>query len=71
MRDNLESPSLDHLGEQVHLVPKESQDLLVPQEYSTKYNVIVVLLVLQACTGSKDFKEKQDRRVCHLFHIRK
>lgn len=71
MRDNLESPSLDHLGEQVHLVPKESQDLLVPQEYSTKYNVIVVLLVLQACRGSKDFKEKQDRRVCHLFHIRK
>lgn len=33
MRDSLDSPSLDYLEEQVHQVSKESQDLLVPQEY--------------------------------------
>lgn len=72
MRDSLESHSLDHLGDQVHKVSKDSKGLLVPREYSTAIkNVIVVLLVLQACRGSVDFLEKQDRKVCLVLYIRK
>lgn len=70
MRESLEAPTLDHLGEQVHQVPKESQDHLVPQEYLTAtQNVVVVLPVLQDFRGSEDLLEKQDREVKKERHV--
>lgn len=64
MKASLEPLFLERLEGQGSQVPKDSKDLLVPQEYIMVIcHVCPVLLVNKACRESVDILENQDKKV--------